>query len=106
MKQMRNVRLSFNNRFGWMIGLPYTAFFYMLLRGSEPWTFKNKTEDWLKTDSSWKVSVFRAVKSRVCLFHIKFCISVEYSHNHINYYFKNDIIYGSLFRRTFQNLMV
>ncbi|KAK6100843.1 Electron transfer flavoprotein-ubiquinone oxidoreductase family protein [Brugia pahangi] len=54
MRRMRNVRPSFRSRFGWIVGLPYTAFFYMLLRGNEPWTFKNKTEDWFQTDSAWK----------------------------------------------------
>uniref|UniRef100_A0A8R1Y352 Electron transfer flavoprotein-ubiquinone oxidoreductase n=1 Tax=Onchocerca volvulus TaxID=6282 RepID=A0A8R1Y352_ONCVO len=54
MQQMRNVRPSFNTRLGWMVGLPYTAFFYMLLGGKEPWTFRNKTEDWFQTDSAWK----------------------------------------------------
>nr|CDP92458.1 Bm13945, isoform a [Brugia malayi] len=54
MQRMRNVRPSFSSRFGWIVGLPYTAFFYMLLRGNEPWTFKNKIEDWFQTDSAWK----------------------------------------------------
>lgn len=61
MQQMRNVRPSFNTRLGWMVGLPYTAFFYMLLGGKEPWTFRNKTEDWFQTDSAWKVGIFRIV---------------------------------------------
>lgn len=59
MQRMRNVRPSFSSRFGWIVGLPYTAFFYMLLRGNEPWTFKNKIEDWFQTDSAWKVSILQ-----------------------------------------------
>lgn len=61
MRKMRNIRPSFSNPFGWLLGLPYTAFFYMLLRGKEPWTFKNKIEDWFHTDSAWKVGIFRTI---------------------------------------------
>ncbi|VDK71423.1 unnamed protein product [Gongylonema pulchrum] len=43
--------------------MPYTAFFYMLLGGREPWTFRNTVDDWLQTDSAWRSEPIEYPKS-------------------------------------------
>lgn len=42
---VRNVRPSFHNPLGLYGGVMYTAFFYILCRGKEPWTLKHKGMD-------------------------------------------------------------
>ncbi|WAQ99199.1 ETFD-like protein [Mya arenaria] len=42
---VRNVRPSFNTPLGLYGGVTYTAFFYILCRGKEPWTLKHKGAD-------------------------------------------------------------
>lgn len=38
---VRNIRPSFNTRFGWLYGMAYTGLFYWIGRGKEPWTLKH-----------------------------------------------------------------
>ncbi len=40
----RNIRPSFNTRFGFYGGMAYTGVFYWMLRGKEPWTLKHHSE--------------------------------------------------------------
>ena len=42
LKSVRNIRPSFNTSLGILGGIMYTGGVYMLTRGKEPWTFKNK----------------------------------------------------------------
>ena len=41
---VRNIRPSFNTRFGIYGGMIYTGIFYWMLRGKEPWTLKHHGE--------------------------------------------------------------
>lgn len=75
MEKMRNIRPSFNGRLGWVLGMPYTGLFYILLGGREPWTFNNKIEDWFRTDPAWKVSFFEANVIACVVLSRKFCSS-------------------------------
>ena len=45
LRAVRNIRPSFNTRFGIYGGIAYTGVLYFLLRGKEPWTLKHKCKD-------------------------------------------------------------
>uniref|UniRef100_A0A1I7XAL2 Electron transfer flavoprotein-ubiquinone oxidoreductase n=1 Tax=Heterorhabditis bacteriophora TaxID=37862 RepID=A0A1I7XAL2_HETBA len=51
LKATRNVRPSFNSKLGWMGGAIYTALFYILGRGREPWTLSHGKPDHEKLKS-------------------------------------------------------
>ena len=46
LKQVRNFRPSFHSPLGYWGGIVYTGVFLWMLRGKEPWTFKNHTPDY------------------------------------------------------------
>lgn len=50
LKSVRNIRPSFNTSFGYIGGMIYTALFYMIGRGKEPWTLHHGKKDNEKTE--------------------------------------------------------
>ncbi|KAK0418969.1 hypothetical protein QR680_013880 [Steinernema hermaphroditum] len=54
LKATRNIRPSFNTRFGWLGGLAYSGLFYVLGRGKEPWTLSHGKPDHEKLESADK----------------------------------------------------
>lgn len=45
LKKSRNVRPSFNTKYGWLGGTAYTGLFFVLGRGIEPWTLHHGKPD-------------------------------------------------------------
>jgi len=45
LKKSRNVRPSFNNKYGWIVGTAYTGLFFVFGRGIEPWTLHHGKPD-------------------------------------------------------------
>lgn len=45
LKKSRNVRPSFNTKYGWLGGTAYTGLFFVLGRGIEPWTLHHGKSD-------------------------------------------------------------
>nr|CRZ22653.1 Bm8704 [Brugia malayi] len=58
-QRMRNVRPSFRSRFGWIVGLPYTAFFY--ISGSWPFYLQSKSINYPKPDGKVTFDILSSV---------------------------------------------
>lgn len=56
LKSSRNVRPSFNTKFGWIGGMMYTGLFYVLGKGIEPWTLHHGKKDNEKLETKDKFS--------------------------------------------------
>uniref|UniRef100_A0A1I7ZGC6 Electron transfer flavoprotein-ubiquinone oxidoreductase n=1 Tax=Steinernema glaseri TaxID=37863 RepID=A0A1I7ZGC6_9BILA len=54
LKATRNIRPSFNTKFGWLGGLAYSGLFYVLGRGKEPWTLSHGKPDHEKLEPAEK----------------------------------------------------
>ncbi|KAI6196522.1 hypothetical protein M3Y94_01119300 [Aphelenchoides besseyi] len=54
LKASRNVRPSFNTKFGWLGGMAYTGLFFVLGRGVEPWTLHHGKADHEKIEPKEK----------------------------------------------------